>query len=141
MQRNIQSVDLATGEVMQGALVWIPARQKLQEAFFMGFQAAFFDLAKDHELRGIPMAVLLALMSRLDFENEIVVSQAHLASELGIHPVNMSKAFRLLREKGLLEVNRREGIRTYRLNPAYAWRGRGKNLAAARRAHNLSVVK
>jgi len=142
MQRNIQSIDLTTGEVLKGALVWVTDRPKVREAFFMAFQAAFMSLAKDVELQGQPMRVLLVLLARLDFENEVVISQAEIARELEIRPNRVSEAMRLLREKGLIRVQKREGhIKTYRLSCAYAWKGRAKNLHGARRAHTLALVK
>lgn len=140
MRRNVVSVDQETGEVMDGALVWVSNRPKVREGWFMGFQEAFLELAKDVELAGQPMRVLLVLLARLDWENYIAVSQSEIGKELGLRPNRVSEAFRLLREKGVIELGPQVGqAKTYRLNPGYAWRGSVSNLHKAR-AQRLSLA-
>lgn len=140
MRRNVVSVDQETGEVMDGALVWVSQRAKIREGWFMGFQEAFLELAKDVELAGQPMRVLLVLMSKLDWENFIAFSQGDIAKQLKIRPEAVSRAVRLLREKGVIEAGPVLGnTKTYKLNPGYAWRGSVSNLHKAR-AHRLSLA-
>ena len=52
MNKYIEQVDRKTGEVMQGCMVWIPHRPKLTERWFMAFQDAFEEIAKDPEMTG-----------------------------------------------------------------------------------------
>lgn len=140
MRRNVVSVDQETGEMMDGAMVWVPNRPRVKEGWFMGFQEAFEGLAKDAELAGQPTRVLLFLLSRLDWENFISFSQKDIAEKLQIRREAVSRAVKLLREKGLLEAGPTVGtVRTYRLNAGYAWRGSVVNLHKAR-AQKLSLA-
>lgn len=106
----------------------------------MGFQAGFLELAKDEQLRGQPLVVLLALFAKLDFENFIAVSQADLARELNLGRNRVSEAMARLKLRGVILAGPKVGTaQTYRLNPGYAWKGNVKNLHQARREH-LSLV-
>ena len=50
MQKHVEQIDRETGEVMQGCMVYIPYRPRLTERWFMAFQDAFEEIAKDPEL-------------------------------------------------------------------------------------------
>lgn len=140
-QQKVGMVDQQTGELLEGGvLVYVPQRAKIREGWFMGFQAGFMELAKDKELQGQPMRVLLALFAKLDFENYIAVSQADLGRELELRPERISEAIRRLKARGVILPGPKVGTaQTYRLNPGYAWKGNVKNLQAARRSH-LKIV-
>lgn len=141
-QQKVGMVDQQTGELLEGGvLVYVPQRAKIKEGWFMGFQAGFMELAKDVELQGQPMRVLLALLSKLDFENFIAISQAELARDLSLRPERISEAVRRLKARGVILAGPKVGTaQTYRLNPGYAWKGNVKNLQAARRDH-IKLVK
>lgn len=139
--QRLGMVDQETGELLPGGvLVYVPQRAKIKEGWFMGFQAGFLELAKDTELRGQPMAVLLALLSKLDFENYIAISQGELARELGMTASRFSQAMTKLKARGVILAGPKVGTaQTFRLNPGYAWRGSVSNLHKAR-AHRLSLA-
>lgn len=134
-------VDQDTGELLPGGvLVYVQHRAKIKEGWFMGFQAGFLELAKDEQLRGQPLVVLLALFAKLDFENFIAISQADLARELNLGRNRISEAVSRLKARGVILAGPKVGTaQTYRLNPGYAWKGNVKNLHQARRDH-LRVV-
>ena len=46
-------------------MVWIPERPKLTERWFMAFQDAFEELAKDREITNEPRRVLDYMFSKL----------------------------------------------------------------------------
>ena len=91
-----------TGEVLQGCMVWIPERPKLTERWFMAFQDAFEELAKDREITNEPRRVLDYMFSKLDFENFIQLSQKEIIEILGINKSNVSKAIKLLTRKQIV---------------------------------------
>lgn len=142
MRQNLGMVDQDTGELLPGGvLVYVQHRAKIKEGWFMGFQAGFLELAKDEQLRGQPLVVLLALFAKLDFENFIAVSQADLARELNLGRNRVSEAMSRLKARGVILSGPKVGTaQTYRLNPGYAWKGNVKNLHQARRAH-LNLVR
>ena len=94
MNKYIEQVDRKTGEVMQGCMVWIPHRPKLTERWFMAFQDAFEEIAKDPEMTGETYRVLMYLYSKLDFENFIQQSQKEIGEGLGLSLIHISEPTR-----------------------------------------------
>jgi hypothetical protein len=136
MQSQLPVVDSASGAIVGGVLVYVPAKARIKEGWFMGFQEGFLQLAKDRHLAGQPLRVLLGMLSKLDFENFIAFSQAELAEQLKINPTRVSESVKRLRERGVILTGPRVGsMKTYRLNPGYAWKGNVRTLDRARRDH------
>lgn len=95
----------------------------------MIFQNALAELAKDRELTLEPKNVLLLLLSKLDFENFIHVSQQAIAGELGMNSSHVSRAMKVLTEKQIILVGPKHGrLKCYRLNANYGWKGKVRNL-------------
>jgi hypothetical protein len=119
-----------------GTFVFFP-RQKAKRKYpgdgFVSFQEAFLELSKDRELRGYPRAVLDFLLSKLNFENWIIVEQREVCAATGIDKGNVSRAFKLLLQKQILLAGPKVGrTPSYRLNTKYGWRGSVENLYAYR---------
>lgn len=134
MQKHIEQIDPETGEVLQGCMVWIPQRPKLTERWFMAFQDAFEEIAKDPELTLEPKNVLFYLYSKLDFENFIQQTQKEIAEALGMKKENVSRAMKLLTAKQIVLEGPKVGkSKCYRLNPNYGWKGKVKTLQEHRK--------
>ena len=141
MNKYIEQVDRETGEVMQGCMVYLPYRPRLTERWFMAFQDAFEEIAKDREITSEPRRVLDYMFSKLDFENFIQLSQKDIAEALGMQKQNVSNAIKLLiRKQIILEGPKVGRSKCYRLNPNYGWKGKVKTLQEARR-EQLKVIK
>lgn len=144
--KKVQAVDAETGEAFDYAVVAIA--QKAQcvygKRWFQMSQDALMQLA---EIKSTDqLRVLLALMSRLDFENLIAIDQTQVAKSLGMHRQHVNRAIAALIQKEILLKGPKIGLaRTYRLNPSYGWKGRAKGHREALRermeAKGLSVVK
>jgi len=129
--RVIDQIDAVTGEVLEGTMVFVPERKKSpfgQDWFAMAQKAMDF-LAANRKLIGEEgFAVFCKVASRLDFENYIQVSQAHLAREMGMRPANFSRAMKRLVELEIIIKGPKVGVsQTYRMNPSVGWKGSGKN--------------
>ncbi|OQR26367.1 hypothetical protein BWR59_31600, partial [Pseudomonas sp. Bc-h] len=75
-------------------------------------------------LTGKQCSVLFLLMTQLNYENWLIISQKQIAEELNIAPRNVSTLLKTLVEKGVLERKTNlKGMTVYRLNPLIAWRG------------------
>ncbi|WP_206818602.1 helix-turn-helix domain-containing protein, partial [Chroococcus sp. FPU101] len=75
------------------------------------------------------LRVFIKVCAKLDFQNWIQISQTDLAKELNIDKYRISKAFKLLTEKGIVLSGPKAGRSfAYRLNPDYGWKGKVKNL-------------
>lgn len=139
---NLEVIDKVSGEVVQpGMFVYVTGRKKIKEGFFMGFLEAFELMAKDADLRGQPMAVLMYLFAKLDWENHIAVSQADVADALSMRRNRVSESMAVLLRKRIIESGPKLGRSvSYRLNPHYGWRGSVVNLEKARAEHLKLVV-
>ena len=137
-RRNIASVDQDTGEVLDGVVVYCGVKQNpYSKGWVMNSQEALELLATDKDLTGENYRVLLLLLSRLDFENWIQITQSDIVKTLDMKKQNVSRAILLLEEKGIILRGPKVG-RSYafRLNPYYGWKGKVKNLNDNRREEN-----
>ena len=134
MRKKIAMIDLRTGEMLDGTLVWVGVKKNpYAGGWIMTNQEALLALATDREISGETYRVLMFLLYKLDFENFIQVSQVEIAQALGMRKSNVSRAVRVLCDKGILLRGPKVG-RSYcfRLNPHYGWKGRVKNLSEER---------
>ena len=119
----------------EGYFVYIayPKPKITGNRWIMTFQDSLKLIATDKDMTGQTLKVMLLLMSGLEFENYIAIKQVAIARELGMHKVDVSKAMKLLVEKGII-LKVKEGSTTgYKLNPNYGWKGRVSNLEAEKR--------
>lgn len=127
-----------TGEIVRGCMVFVPDRPRITERWFMAFQDAFEEIAKDDELKGESFRVLMYMFSKLDFENYIQLTQKDIAEALGMNKQHVSRAIRLLSSKKVVLEGPKVGrSKCYRLNANYGWKGKVKNL----RQHLSLVAK
>jgi hypothetical protein len=69
--------------------------------------------------------VLMYLMSKLDFENYLRITQVSIADALNIKQSNVSKAIKGLLDRDILITGPQVGTaKTYRLNPRMAYKGK-----------------
>ena len=128
--RTVQ-VDQHTGEIMDGAqlaLIFPKRTNGFQQAGWLAMaQGPLIKLAKAN-LGGQALKAFMLLCGKLDFENWVNVSQAELANELSMNPSHMSRAIAKLIAEGVILKGPSVGNRkTYRLDPAYGWKGSAKN--------------
>ena len=96
-----------------------------------GGWVAFYQKSLEHisklGLTGEQLNVFLALMSKLDFENYIRISQMDLAKKLNIKQPQVSRAIRRLLEEDIICQGPRAGLcKTYILNPNVGIKGKQK---------------
>lgn len=91
-------------------------------------QDAMAFLARNRKQLGEEgFAVFFFLASRLDFQNFILVNQAEVGRELGMHRSNVNKAIQKLKGMGVLTEGPKSGVSpTFRLNPVVGWKGKAK---------------
>ena len=143
MFRDLEIYDRRTGEKLEGLPTLCRPRQwnGFGDRWLAMSMDAARELALDPRLQGQDLRVLLLLMYRLDFENWLRVSQADLAAELGMQKQNLSRAIRRMVEAQVLLEGPKVGTsKTYRLNPAYGWRGSAKKHREALR-DRLEVIQ
>lgn len=127
---TIRSMDVDTGEVLEGAVVGV-FFPKQQNGFLGGWlamsQDALLKLAQ-MDLGDEARRVLFAVLSKLDFENYILISQADIGDLLNIKRANVSRAISKLEDYEILQRGPKVGrASTFRLNPTFGWKGSAAN--------------
>lgn len=117
-------VDKETGEVIdEGSLIYVPRKVRIT-GFFMAMQDGLEYVAKS-KLKGEALSVLMLLMSRMTYENEIRISQTEVGEVLSMKRQNVSRAIKALREAGVLDATEN---RSLFLSPDIGWKGKVQNL-------------
>lgn len=127
--KKLRFLDTETGEIIDAPIYLRSPRQCsiYGDRWLQMSQDPLLSLSKDKELWGLPQAVLLYLCGRLDFENWVTVSQKEIIDHLDAHKANVSRAITKLVKKGILIKGPAIGrSSSYRLNPAYGWKGDNK---------------
>lgn len=138
-------VDKESGEVIEeGSLIYVPRRARIK-GFFMGMQLGFEDLAKAN-LSGEALRVMMLLLSRVDYENEIRITQKQIGEVLAMKQQNVSRAMKALREAGAIDDP--DANRIVRLSPDIGWKGKVQNkekrereLARKRREEDVKMAE
>jgi len=138
---RFRTIDMETGELIEGVPVYIATKVKLREGWFMGFQEAFVVLAKDREITMESRRVLDYLMGNLGFENYIALPQRQIAEDLSMQKSHVSEAIKLLLTKGIIIEGPKLGrTNTYRLSNLFGWKGSVKNLTKTRNQKPSNVI-
>jgi hypothetical protein len=118
---------------MEGSFVWVNRKSAFsylyEGGFFVVSQEAFKKLVLDEDLVGRPWQVFTYLLTKLDFDNYIQLSQQEVCEALGLRKENVSRYIKLLCDKGILIRGPKVGhANSYRLDPNFGYKGdpRGK---------------
>ncbi|MGL5288562.1 MAG: hypothetical protein ACRC9N_03630 [Aeromonas sp.] len=138
MERITQIND--NGEIVGGFVAVIRPKQKSPfERHFTMNQTALLTIA--NELNHDQTRVLMAMLSDLDYENYIQISQVDIANALSMQKSHVSRAIKHLVEFGILEEGPKVGrSKTYILNRQFGWKGSVSNHKKAMK-HGLSIIQ
>ena len=121
MNKRLQQIDSETGEIIDGFVAYVVPKRK--NGFGQGWLAMAqngAEILAQSNLSGNDFKVLMKLLSVLDYENLIQVSQADIARELDMHRQHVQRSIKRLLELGIVLEGVRIGIsRSYRLNPNF----------------------
>ncbi len=142
MNKRLQQIDSETGEIIDGFVAYVVPKRK--NGFGQGWLAMAqngAEILAQSNLSGNDFKVLMKLLSVLDYENLIQVSQADVARELNMHRQHVQRSIKRLIDLGIVLEGVRIGIsRSYRLNPNFGWKGSAKGHREALHEH-LKIVK
>lgn len=142
-RKRLGQVDLETGEVIEdGFIAYVaPKRENAFGKRWLAMAQDMMDITAKSDLTGSDYKVLMLLLSRLDYENLLVINQSELAEYIGMTRNNFSRSMRNLIEKGIILKGPRIGVsRSFRLNPTYGWKGTANNHKKAVKQH-LEVIR
>ncbi len=122
-------VDKYTGEEFGFPVIFGRKRNPYGKGWIMNNQEAAILLAKDKGIKGETHRVLWFIIGILNFENWIQISITEIAQELNLKQPAVSRAMKVLEEKGIILRGPKVG-RSYAfmLNPEFGWKGKVKNL-------------
>lgn len=142
MNKRLQQIDLETGEIIDGFVAYVVPKRK--NGFGQGWLAMAqngAEILAQSNLSGNDFKVLMKLLSVLDYENLIQVSQAEIARELNMHRQHVQRSIKRLLDLGIVLEGVKIGIsRSYRLNPNFGWKGSAKGHREALTDH-LKLVR
>ena len=137
MNKRLQQIDSETGEIIDGFVAYVVPKRK--NGFGQGWLAMAqngAEILAQSNLSGNDFKVLMKLLSVLDYENLIQVSQADVARELNMHRQHVQRSIKRLIDFGIVLEGVRIGIsRSYRLNPNFGWKGSAKGHREALHEH------
>ena len=140
MNKRLQQIDSETGEIIDGFVAYVVPKRK--NGFGQGWLAMAqngAEILAQSNLSGNDFKVLMKLLSVLDYENLIQVSQADVARELNMHRQHVQRSIKRLIDLGIVLEGVRIGIsRSYRLNPNFGWKGSAKGHRGPARAFENS---
>lgn len=122
-------LDPSTGEIKRQYII-TPLKPKtgLKGGFFLAIQEGFEHISK-LDLTGEQYKVLTYIMSQLDFENYICLTQKSVCEALGMKKSNVSRSFKKLVAEGIIhEGPKIAQAKTYRLDPNFGFKGKSKNI-------------
>jgi predicted transcriptional regulator len=127
---KVQTVNRKTGEVKDGYFVYIayPRPKITGNRWIMTFQESLELIATDKDMTGQTLKVMLLLMGNLEFENYITIKQVAIAKKLEMDKADVSKAMKVLVDKGIILKVKEGTTVAYKLNPHYGWKGKVSNL-------------
>ena len=122
------AVDVDTGEIFYAPKV----KPKVKAGWCRMFQIKLEEIAKDRDLRGMPISVYLFMISKVDYDNICRFPQILIADELGTTAQYVSKSIRLLREKKIITEIKQRGtlVKAYSFNSKYIVKGKQDKKAA-----------
>lgn len=142
MNKRLQQIDSETGEIIDGFVAYVVPKRK--NGFVQGWLAMAqngAEILAQSNLSGNDFKVLMKLLSVLDYENLIQVSQAEIARELNMHRQHVQRSIKRLLDLGIVLEGVKIGIsRSYRLNPNFGWKGSAKGHREALTDH-LKLVR
>lgn len=113
------------GEDDQIKAFLVPKRQNNLGVNWVAFYQTALEWLAKQSLPQEQYRVMMFLMSQLDFENYLRITQIRIAKELNMKQANVSRAIKGLLEKDIIITGPKVGTaKTYRLNPRMAYKGR-----------------
>ena len=124
-RKPVDFIHPVSGEIQQGHIVWSETNPNnlTKRKFFMVFQDAMIMLARDTELTLQAKNVMMYLFGTLDFDNWIHITQKQVGEALNMNKSNVSRAFAILKRKGIILLAPYKGVPCYKLNDFYGWKG------------------
>jgi predicted transcriptional regulator len=129
---TLYHLDKETGEMVPVAEVYPVEASKIIQSirkssnktlgFISLWQKAQLQLIQN--LSGGSIKVLLYMLSNMKYHNLVFdATQKNISESLNMSSRTVIRALKELDDKGVVKYSKKNNIRTYHVNPAYAWKG------------------
>lgn len=147
--QQIVQMDALTGEIMEGATLALCYPKRTNGFQHGGFLTMAQNPAKQIaqlKLGEEAYRVAFYAIATLDYQNLLVLNQTETAQALNMKQQSVNRAMKKLIDAEVIEKGPKvSGRNTYRLNPAFGWKGSAKShreaLNARMKKAGISVVK
>jgi predicted transcriptional regulator len=131
MRRNFATIDLDTGEIVEGVSVYSPKQHKVGFQMWLAVSSEAWQVLLDRKFDGNTLRVWMALLMNCEWHNAIKVSQREMADQIGMDAANFSRYLNKLVDAGLVVKTNVDGRRqTLAISIYHVWKGK----AAAHKA-------
>tara|TARA_R110000751_G_scaffold3353_1_gene16521 strand:- start:476 stop:1018 length:543 start_codon:yes stop_codon:yes gene_type:complete len=129
---TLYHLDKETGELIPVVEVYPQEASKIIQSirkssnktlgFISLWQKSQLQLVRD--LSGGSLKVLLYMLAKMKYHNLVFeATQKNISETLNMSSRTVIRSLKELDEKGVVKYSKKNNIRTYHVNPAYAWKG------------------
>lgn len=116
---NVAVFNAVTGEIRDtGIMAFVPKKIKMEQFMFL-FQDGCESLAKMN-LTWDSARAFLFMLSKLDYQNRLHMTQREIANELNMQVSNLNRAMKLLSQNGIVALIKSG---EYVVSDQFVWRG------------------
>lgn len=140
-------MDRKTGKILEGVPVMPRVRiNHFKKDYMIMFQDMLAEVVKDKSFKLEELRIYLFVLSQTAMGNWLHMGQKEIAEQLGMTQGNVSRAFKNLTERKILEKTVQLGkSKAYRVSPDVVWKGPGaeysKEMKKRTRDRNKALLK
>jgi predicted transcriptional regulator len=132
MRRNFATIDLDTGEIVEGVPVYTPRQHKVGFQMWLAVSNEAWQVLLARKFDGNTLRVWMALLMNCDWHNAIKVSQREMADQIGMDSANFSRYLNKLVDAGLVVKTNEDGRRQkLAISIYHVWKGKAVEHKAA----------
>ena len=132
MRRNFATIDLDTGEIVEGVAVYTPRQHKVGFQMWLAISNEAWQVLLDRKFDGNTLRVWMALLMNCDWHNKIEASQREIADQIGMDSANFSRYLNKLVDAGLVVKTNEDGRRQkLAISIYHVWKGKAVEHKAA----------
>jgi predicted transcriptional regulator len=132
MRRNFATIDLDTGEIVEGVPVYTPRQHKVGFQMWLAVSNEAWQVLLARKFDGNTLRVWMALLMNCDWHNKIEASQREMADQIGMDSANFSRYLNKLVDAGLVVKTNEDGRRQkLAISIYHVWKGKAVEHKAA----------
>ena len=132
MRRNFATIDLDTGEIVEGVPVYTPRQHKVGFQMWLAVSNEAWQVLLARKFDGNTLRVWMALLMNCDWHNKVTASQREMADQISMDAANFSRYLNKLVDAGLVVKTNEDGRRQkLAISIYHVWKGKAVEHKAA----------